>query len=69
MYTPMSELASQHVAELRQSASRRHRPCKAAREQRESIRTRAGWTLIKVGLKLTDPPASGRSARPHPAGL
>jgi hypothetical protein len=69
MYTPMSELASQHVAEVRQNASRHHRPPKAAREERESIRTRAGWTLIKVGLKLTDPPANGRSARPRPAGL
>jgi hypothetical protein len=65
----LDEIASQHITELRQSAPRYHRPPAAPREQRESIRERAGWTLINVGLKLTDPPAKGHSSRPHPAGL
>jgi hypothetical protein len=65
----LDEVASQHITEVRQSASRCHRPSAEDREQRESIRERAGWTLINVGLKLTDPPANGHSARPHPAGL
>jgi hypothetical protein len=65
----LDEVASQHITEVRQSASRCRRPSAAVREQRESIRERAGWTLINVGLKLTDPPAKGQPARPHPAGL
>ncbi len=65
----LDEVASQHITEIRQSASRCHRASAAAREQRESIRERAGWTLIAVGLKLTDPAAKAHSARPHPAGL
>ncbi len=65
----LKQVASQHICEVRQSASRCHRPSEAVPEQRESIRTRAGWTLINVGLRLTDPPARGRQARPHPAGL
>jgi hypothetical protein len=65
----LDQIASQHISEVRESASRCHQPSAADREERESIRERAGWTLINVGLKLTDPPAKAPSARPHPAGL
>jgi hypothetical protein len=65
----LDQIASQRITEVRESASRCHRPSAADREERESIRERAGWTLINVGLKLTDPPAKAHSARPHPAGL
>ncbi len=65
----LDRVAVQHVTEVRESASRCHRPAAADRQQRESIRERAGWTLINVGLKLTDGPAKGHSARPYPAGL
>jgi hypothetical protein len=65
----LDQIAAQHVTDVRRSAFRCRRPAATAREQRDSIRERAGWTLINVGLKLTDPPAKGHSARPHPAGL
>jgi hypothetical protein len=65
----LDRVASQHLTDARQSASRCRRPSATEREQRESIRERAGWTLINVGLKLTDPPANRRPAHPHPAGL
>jgi hypothetical protein len=62
----LDRVVSQHAADLSQDAGRCRRPAPADRQQRDSIRTRAGWTLINVGLKLTDPPAR---SRPHPAGL
>jgi hypothetical protein len=65
----LDHVASQHITETRASASKCRRPSEVTPEQRESIRERAGWTLINVGLKLTDPPANRHSARPHPAGL
>jgi hypothetical protein len=69
MNSPMiSQLATQHVSETRAEAGA-HRAAAAAREARESLRERAGWTLIHVGLKLTGPPAQGRHAGPHPASL
>jgi hypothetical protein len=65
----LHEIASQHITEVRESAARCRQASAVEREPRESIRERAGWTLINVGLKLTDPPAKGHSPRPHPAGL
>jgi hypothetical protein len=65
----LDQIATQHVTEVRHDASQSHRSPVAAREARESIRTRAGWTLINAGLKLTGPPAQGRKAAPHPVGL
>lgn len=64
----LDQLASQHVAEVRQDASRSRR-LPAAGEQRESIRERAGWTLINVGLKLTGPPTPSRPTGPRPVSL
>lgn len=64
----LDQLASQRVTEVRREAGS-HRAPATARQSHESIRERAGWTLIHVGLKLTGPPATGRHAEPHPAGL
>jgi hypothetical protein len=64
----LDQLASQRVTEVRREAAS-HRAPETARESRESIRERAGWTLIHMGLKLTGPPATGRHAEPRPAGL
>jgi len=67
----LGQLASQHVTEVRQDASRRTAAAAAAQttERRESIRQRAGWTLIHAGLKLTGPPAQRGTGDPHPASL
>lgn len=69
MNSQIHDQVAQHISEVRQSASRCHGPSAAEREQRESIRERAGWTLINVGLRLTDAPAKGSSAEPYPASL
>jgi hypothetical protein len=65
----IDQIAAQHAAEVRAEAGHCRRPATADRGHQDSIRVRAGWTLINVGLRLTDPPAGGRQARPHPAGL
>jgi hypothetical protein len=62
-----AQLASQRVSEVRAEATA-CRTADAAREPREPLRVRAGWTLINAGLKLTGPP-SPRHAGPRPAGL
>jgi hypothetical protein len=67
----LDQLASQHVAEIRDEASRiRTRAARpASHRERESIKERAGWTLIRAGLKLTGPPAHSQPASPRPASL
>jgi hypothetical protein len=62
------QLASQRASEVSQEATR-GRLAAADREPRESIRQRAGWALIKTGLRLTGPPSQRQHARPRPAGL
>jgi hypothetical protein len=62
------QLATQRLAAVYQEATRWH-PAAAGRGPRESIQERAGWALIKVGLKLTGPPCPRQHARPRPAGL
>ena len=47
----MNQLASQHAAELR-AASDRARPHVIAPGPRNSVRHRAGWTLVEIGLRL-----------------
>lgn len=64
----LSQLASQHRAEVRDDATRRQLAV-ADREPRESVKERAGWALIKAGLKLTGPPSPRQHPRPRPAGL
>jgi hypothetical protein len=62
------QLASQRVAEVCQDASRRQLAA-TGREPRESVRQRAGWALVKAGLKLTGPPSPRQHARPRPESL
>jgi hypothetical protein len=64
----MYQLADQRVSELCQEAAR-CRLAMADRELRASVKERAGWALIKAGLKLTGPPSRRPHARPRPAGL
>jgi hypothetical protein len=65
----LDQLASQHVTEVRAEARSHRKPAPADREPRESLRERAGWTLIHAGLRLTDAGASRRAAGPRPASL
>ena len=68
-HTMLDQLASQRVTEVRAEATRHRRPAAADREPRESLRERAGWTLIHAGLRLTDAGSSRRTAGPRPASL
>jgi hypothetical protein len=61
-------LASQHVSEVRQDALS-HRLAAAHREPRTSVRERAGWALIDVGLKLTGPAKLSQHTQARPANL
>jgi hypothetical protein len=72
----LDQLATQRNSEIQREAAARHlaargglrgsSPATAAAEPRDTIRQRAGWTLIHVGLKLTGPPAP---SRPRTASL
>ncbi|MFJ8949787.1 hypothetical protein ACIRO1_06775 [Streptomyces sp. NPDC102381] len=50
------------AGELRAQADTRHHPRTTGRPSR-GLRTRVGWTLVEVGLKLAAPPRSA-SATP-----
>jgi hypothetical protein len=57
-YHLIQDLATLHSAELRHAAAIQRR---ARASRRASIRVRAGWTLVTIGLSLaTSPPASPR---------
>lgn len=71
----LAQIASQHQAEERQSASRQ---CSASRELpsrslwarppgAQSLRARTGWTLVNVGLRLAVPARQAAAATPRPA--
>ena len=49
-------LADEHANELRRSLQHRHAP---RRSPRGSVRHRAGWTLVEVGLRLAGTSADG----------
>jgi hypothetical protein len=51
----MSELAIQHTSELRAAAGRA-RPYVTPPRPRDSVRHRAGWTLVEIGLRLAGVP-------------
>lgn len=51
----MSRLASQHASELR-TAVRRARPHVIPPRPRDTVRHRAGWTLVEIGLRLAGGP-------------
>jgi hypothetical protein len=57
----IEKLASQRHNEIHREAAERHLATTAG-GPRETIKQRAGWTLIHVGLKLTGPPAPPRTA-------
>ena len=66
----LEQLASQRVTEVRADAVSHRRPAATDHQPRESLRERAGWTLIHAGLRLTDSaPSSRRPAGPRPASL
>lgn len=46
----MTQLAIQHTNEIRAAAGRR--PHVAPPGPRNSVRHRAGWTLVEIGLRL-----------------
>jgi len=48
----MSQLAGQHVDELRAAAAGRGRPHVTPAGPRNSVRYRTGWTLVQIGLRL-----------------
>jgi hypothetical protein len=48
----LDQLAQQHVTEMRRSAARRRAAAAAPAARRATIRNRAGWTLVQIGLRL-----------------
>lgn len=63
----LSALADQHMREIRGSTAATQRPHRA-REARESLRVRTGWTLVGLGLRLAARPGPGLAGTPGPAG-
>jgi hypothetical protein len=51
----MSRLAIQHTNELRAAAGHA-RPLVTPPRPRDSVRRRAGWTLVEIGLRLAGVP-------------
>jgi hypothetical protein len=54
----MSQLASQHADELRRRPGQA-RPHVSRPGPRNSVRHRAGWTLVEIGLRLAGPSRDG----------
>ena len=52
----MELITDEHANELRRSLKHRHAP---RRSPRGSVRHRAGWTLVEVGLRLAGASADG----------
>jgi len=50
----MEQLASQHAAELRAQRTQAHLARRHVKRPgpRNSVRHRAGWTLVEIGLRL-----------------
>jgi hypothetical protein len=48
----LGQLASQHATEIRESATARHA---GRRSPRHRARYRAGWIIVKMGLRLAGP--------------
>ncbi|MFD7711772.1 hypothetical protein [Streptomyces sp. NPDC059786] len=52
-----------HAAELRAEADAHHRAAAARRRRRsQHLRTRLGWTLVEVGLRLAATPRTAATA-------
>jgi hypothetical protein len=70
MYGHLLEaLASQRIAEYRADAAARAHRRTGSGPQGPSLRVRAGWTLIGVGLRLVVQPHGRAAASPRPAGV
>jgi hypothetical protein len=54
----ISELAIRHTDELRAAAGRA-RPHVTPARLRNSVRHRAGWTLVEIGLRVAGGPDDG----------
>jgi hypothetical protein len=54
----MSQLASQHADELRRRPGQA-RPHLSRPAPRNSVRHRAGWTLVEIGLRVAGPSRDG----------
>ncbi len=54
----LNQLASQHADELRLRPSQ-GRPHVSRPGPRNSVRHRAGWTLVEIGLRLAGPSRDG----------
>jgi hypothetical protein len=46
----LSQAANEHIADLRRTAAAR--PAQQLPAGRSTIRNRAGWTLVHIGLRL-----------------
>ncbi|MFI6404218.1 hypothetical protein [Streptomyces sp. NPDC050548] len=57
---PHAQLAQQHIADLRTQADAHHLAL-AAKPPRE-LRTRLGWTLVELGLRLAATPNNPKPA-------
>ncbi|WP_405840549.1 hypothetical protein [Streptomyces sp. NBC_01518] len=55
------QLAQQHIAELHAQADA-HRLAADARPPRRELRTRVGWTLVELGLRLASTPNGTKPA-------
>jgi hypothetical protein len=47
----LGQAADQHISDMRRSAEER-RIADAAASRHATIRNRAGWTLVQIGLRL-----------------
>jgi len=56
--TVLTELTGQRIADYRKAASASHRRA-ASRAPRRTVRYRAGWTLVALGLRLAAAPSRG----------
>jgi hypothetical protein len=65
----IGQIATQHTDELRKSAAQSGRGASVARPPHPSIRNRAGWTLVHIGLRLAarEARSATRGPRPRPA--
>ena len=57
----MNQVAHEHAADLHRAADQR-RLAKSAPGAHATLRSRAGWTLVHVGLRLAANPSAASSA-------
>jgi hypothetical protein len=57
----MTRVAHEHAADLHRSADQR-RLARSTADGSATLRSRAGWTLVHVGLRLAAHPSAARSA-------